>query len=386
MISRGIITAEDANNFILYVKVVGDIFVRLIKMLVVPLVLISIVSAIIGMDNLRETGSLGLQSFIIYMVTTSFAIFLALFVSELVDLGVNANLKDMLTGATEITHQERSVRQMIIEIFPSSVYGAFVSGKMLQIITFAIMLSFAIKMAGSKGKLIADYVDSFNEVINQLVNIVMSMAPYGVFCLITWVVSTQDKTTLSSFLYLILCTYFIAFLHIFFVHGGMVLLIAKKRVLWFLARSLPANLTAYSTSSSAATLPVTMRIAQEKLGVSKSTSSFVLPLGTTINMDGTAIYLGIVAVFTAHGLGVDLSLQQYFLIAFTATLASIGTAGVPSASLIMLTLVLSTVDLPLEIIGIIAAFDRVNDMMRTTVNVSGDLATAMVVDKLQGRS
>jgi Na+/H+-dicarboxylate symporter len=215
-----------------------------------------------------------------------------------------------------------------------------------------------------------------------MTGLIMKFAPIGVFGLIAWVAGTQDSELLVSLLQLIACLYLACILHIIIVYGGLLKFATGLSVFKFFKKIVPAQLMAYSTASSAATLPVTMQVAETKLGVSKVTSSFVLPLGTTVNMDGTALYQGICVIFVANGLGYDLTTADYVTIVLTSTLASIGSAGVPGAGLIMLSLVLSSVGLPsAEVIGLIAGVDRIMDMMRTTVNVTGDSVVALIVDK-----
>lgn len=378
-IVAGIALGENA----IYLKPIGKMFISLIKMIIVPLIFFSLISAVTGMDDMKKAGKIGLKSFALYLITTAFAICLGLALATIfkVGEGVSLNLDDNITR-TNTSASDFS--ETLVGMIPSNPIASMADGNVLQVIIFAIFLGIAINQAGKHGKKVADICHSVTEVIFKLTNIVMNFAPYGVFALIGWMVGTQDSKLIISLGKIVILVYCACLLHIYGTYGIMIKLIARVPYFVFFKKIIPAQLMAYSTSSSSATLPVTLKVAQEDLGISKSTSGFVLPLGTTINMDGTALYQGVCALFVAQAMGVDLSMADYLTIIFTATLASIGSAGVPGAGLIMLSLVLTSVGLPIEGVAIIAGIDRILDMARTTVNVTGDATVALVVDKTEG--
>jgi Na+/H+-dicarboxylate symporter len=379
----GIIAGLLLGEHAIYLKPFGKMFISLIKMIIVPLIFFSLISAMTGMDDMHQAGKIGIKSFALYLVTTAFAICLGLALATFFNIGegIELNLADVVTTQAA---PEQNFMGTLVAMIPQNPIASMADGNVLQVIIFAIFLGLAINQAGEHGKRIGGICNAATEVIFKLTNIIMTFAPYGVFALIGWMVGTQDSTLILSLGKIVLLVYGACLLHIYGTYGLMVKFIAKVPYGVFFRKVIPAQLMAYSTSSSSATLPVTLKIAQESLGVSKSTASFVLPMGTTVNMDGTALYQGVCALFIAQAMGVDLSMGDYATIVFTATLASIGSAGVPGAGLIMLSLVLTSVGLPVEGVAIIAGIDRILDMARTTVNVTGDLTVALIVDKTEG--
>jgi Na+/H+-dicarboxylate symporter len=277
-----------------------------------------------------------------------------------------------------------SLVDTLIGIVPTNPIAALSSGNVLQIIVFAILLGIAINMTGALGKPVKDLFDAGAEVIYNLTHIVILFAPFGVFALMAWVAGNYGLSVLLPLLRVIAAVYIACILHAVLIYGSMIFFVARLSPLSFFKDIFEAQMVAFTTTSSSGTLPVTMTCTQENMGVSRNISSFVLPLGATINMDGTALYQGVCALFVAQAYGVDLSTGQYITIILTATLASIGTAGVPGAGLIMLSLVLTSVGLPLEGVAIIAGIDRILDMARTTVNVTGDAAVSVLIAKGEG--
>lgn len=381
----GIITGYFLGDKANFIKPLGTMFINLIKMIIVPLIFFSLVSAMTGLDDIKKAGSLGIKSFVFYLVTTAFAISLSLLIASLFDVGTGISLDlDTVNTPVKAAPEPFSLSKMLIGLIPTNPIQSMAEGNILQIIVFAILLGIAINMAGKKGDLTANFIDSGAEVTYKLTELIMKTAPLGVFALMAWLVGTQEAKMLQDLIKVVLLIYGICFIHAFVVYGSMIYFIGKVSPLTFFRKIIPAQIMAYSTSSSSATLPLTMKIAQDDLGVSKEVSSFTLPLGTTINMDGTALYQGVCALFVAQAMGVDLAFGDYITIILTATLASIGSAGVPGAGLIMLSLVLESIGLPIAAIGVIAGIDRILDMARTTVNVTGDATVALIVDKMEG--
>lgn len=364
-----------------YIKPVGDIFLNLIRMLMVPLIFFSLVSGIIAMNDPTKMSRVGLKTIAIYMISTSFAVMIGLVLANLLEPGVGAILPDAAGGGGG---GSTSILDMIVNMVPKNPVAAMAEGNVLQIIFFAIMFGLAINMAGEKAVPVWNLINSGSEVLFKLVHLIMEFAPYGVFALIAWVAATQGPAVFIDLAMIVLTLYIACFLQVALVYTGAIAFIARLSPKRFLQGIVDAQSVAFSTSTSAGTLPVTLSNVQDNLGVSKGISSFILPLGATINMDGTAIYMGIAAVFTAQAIGVDLSMAQYATIILTGTLASIGAASVPSAGLIIMPMVLLAVDLPLGAIALFAGVDRIMDMMRTATNITGDAMTAVLVAKSEG--
>ncbi len=364
-----------------WLKPIGTLFLNLIKMLIVPLIFSSLVVGLCSMDDIKKMGRIGAKTFAIYLCTTAVAITIGLFMGIVLQPGAGVDLGTATAMAPKVAP---SFVDTLINIVPRNPAAAFSSANVLQIIFFAIMLGIAINMAGEKGKPVARFFDSFAEVMYRLTDIVISFAPFGVFGLMAWVSGKFGLEVLLPLSKIIGGVYVGALIHGVVVLGGTIMIFTKLSPVRFFRGITSAQAVAFTTTSSSGTLPVTLECVQKNLGVSKSISSFVLPLGATINMDGTALYQGVAALFVAQAFGIDLSTADYVTIILTSTLASIGSAGVPGAGLIMLTLVLSSVGLPLEGIAIIAGIDRILDMARTTVNVTGDAMVSVLIAKGEG--
>jgi len=359
----------------------GQIFIASLKMLVVPLVFVSLICGTSSLTEPSKLGRLGAKSVGLYVLTTAIAVTLAISMGILVSPGEGLNLS---TDNTFEAKEAPSLSEVFVNMFPTNPINSMAEGNMLQIIVFAVLFGIAMAMTGEAGKRVANFFEDINTVIMRLVTIIMNLAPYGVFVLMAKLFSTIGLETIAS-----LAKYFGLVLAVLFIHG----LVTYSVLLKLLTRLNPvilfkkmrdAAIFAFSTSSSSATLPVTMETARNKLGVGNSVSSFTLPLGATINMDGTAIMQGVATVFIAQVYAVDLSVGDYMMVVLTATLASVGTAGVPGVGLIMLAMVLQQVNLPVEGIALIIGVDRLLDMTRTAVNITGDCMVACVVAKSEG--
>ncbi len=361
---------------------IGKIFITLLKMLIVPLVFSSLVVGTASLGDIRKLGRIGAKTIGLYLVTTAVAIVIGLVLGNVLQPGSGMALSVDTSGFKAPVPP--SIIDVLLGIFPDNIAKSLAEANMLQIIVFALFFGVSAVLAGEKGKPVITFMDSVAEAMYKLTGIVMAFAPYGVFALIATTVAKYGLSVLAPFAKVILAVYLGCFLHALLVYSGLIMLVVKKSPLWYFSGVKESMLTAFVTRSSSATLPVTMRVAQENLGVSEGISSFVLPLGATINMDGTALYQGVCALFIAQAYGLPLSMGAQVGIILTATLASIGTAGVPGAGLIMLTLVLTAVGLPIEGVALVAGIDAVLDMARTAINVTGDSCVAAVVAKTEG--
>ncbi|WP_079504518.1 dicarboxylate/amino acid:cation symporter [Mesobacillus jeotgali] len=363
------------------VQPLGDLFLRLIKFIIVPLVLASLVVGVAGTGDIKHLGRMGGIAFSYYLITTAIAVTVGLIFGSLFSPGKGLNITQ---SAEKVEVNEApTIIEQLLNIVPVNPIQALVEGNMLQIIFFAIFLGLAITILGDKAKTFYSFFDELAEVMYKITAIVMKFAPVGIFGLVTPIVGKYGLSVLLPLLKVILAVYIGCILHAALMYGFSVKAFANMSPIKFFKGIAPASLVAFSTSSSSGTLPITIKSTEENLGVSRKVSSFVLPLGATINMDGTAIYLGVATLFVAQYFGVDLSMMQMLTIVLTATLASIGAAGVPGAGLIMSTMVITSVGLPLEGIALIAGIDRILDMIRTSVNVTGDASAAVVVQAME---
>lgn len=374
----GIIAGTSAET----VKPLGDLFLRLIKFIIVPLVLASLVTGVSSTGDVRKLGRMGGKTIAYYLVTTALAVILGLIIASLMSPGAGLELKP--EEAKVEAKENPGIIDTLLAIIPTNPFAALVQGDMLPIIFFAIFLGIGISLAGEKARTVQLFFEQFAEVMYKITGIVMRFAPIGVFGLVAPIVGKYGLSVLLPLSKVILGVAIGCLLHAAIVYSLSVKLFAGMKPLQFFKGIAPAGMIAFSTSSSSGTLPITIQNVESNLGVSKRVSSFVLPLGATINMDGTALYQGVCALFVAQFYGIDLSFAQLLTIVLTATLASIGTAGVPGAGLIMLTMVLTSVGLPLEGMALIAGVDRILDMFRTSVNVIGDASAAVVVASSEG--
>ncbi|MBR5306886.1 MAG: dicarboxylate/amino acid:cation symporter [Oscillospiraceae bacterium] len=361
-----------------YLKPFGTIFVNLLKFIVVPVVLLSMIDGILSMDDMKKVGSVGWKTVAYFLVSTAIACVIGLIFANIFN---GAGLFPTLAleeGAEWTKATSANFMDTLVGMFPSNMWEAFHTANMLQVIVIALFLGGSIMATGEKGKLARDVVSSFNEVINKLMEFIISLSPIGVFTMMAWVVATQGAEILGSLALVLLCAYIGYIVHAVLVYSFSAKVFAGMSPVKFFKGAFAAMMFAFTSTSSAATLPVSKDCA-EKLGADKDISAFVLPLGATVNMDGTAIYQCVATVFLASLAGVELGLAQMVTIVVTATLASIGTAGVSGAGMIMLAMVLTAMGIDVNMIMIIYGVDRLFDMGRTCLNVTGDIACAVCV-------
>ncbi len=381
----GVIVGSILGDAALNIKWIGDLFIKLIRMIVVPLIFVTLVSGVVSMGSPKKLGSIGLKTLTLYLGTTAVAIFIGLTLAATFQPGEGVAIT---TGEATTLSQPIPLGERLMNIIPANPVAALADGDILAVIFFALMFGIGIMMAGDKAKPVAALMDSAAEVVLKITHIIMEVAPFGVFALIASVAGTRGAAALLDVVPLAATIIAGCLLHVLLTHGSLIQVVLRLPATRFFKDIIDAQLVAFSTSSSSATMPVTMAVAEDNLGIKPPVASSVIPLGATINMDGTAIYVGTVAVFTAQSFGIDLSLAQYALIALTTTIASIGTAAVPSASLFLLASVLSVIGVSADqtaiVVGFLLPFDRPLDMIRTTVNVTGDLAVSTAVAKWEG--
>ena len=364
-----------------YIKPLGTIFLNLLKFIVCPIVLFSILAGMISMKDIKKVGSIGAKTIIYYLGTTAVAIVIGLVMGQLCKgLFPALSTTDLVYEAKEAT----PFMNVLVDIFPSNWLKPLVDAHMLQIIVIAILLGFGIILVGDKVDGVRKGIEQLNEVFMKVMELILKLSPIGVFCLLTPVVATNGAMIVGSLAMVLLVAYVSYILHAVIVYSTTVKTLGGMSPLKFFKGMAPAMIFAFSSASSVGTLPLTLECS-EKLGADKDTAAFVLPLGATINMDGTAIYQGVCAIFIAACFGIDLSLGDMATIVITATLASIGTAGVPGAGMVMLAMVLQSVGLPVEGIALVAGVDRIFDMGRTVLNITGDASCAVVVTKMEER-
>jgi len=358
--------------------VVGVIFINLLKMLVVPLVTFSLIGGVCGIGDVKKLGRVGIKTVCLFLFTTALAILLALLVSVTIDPGKNFKL---IPGAqTEFAAPEPpAITQVLIDLVPSNPVAAFAEGDMLQIIFFTILFAICLLMLGERGRTLIDGAEKMNDVMMQMVNVVMTIAPYGVFALMAKNFALQGIDLILPMIGYFGIVVLVLVCHVTGTLMALLKFLGRVSPIQFLKKMRTAQIFAFSTSSSGATIPITLGTVEKRMGVDNSTASFVVPLGATINMDGTAIMQSVTTVFIANIYGIELSLTDYLTVIGMLVLASIGTAGVPGAGLIMLAMVLNQVGLPVEGIALIMGVDRLLDMMRTAVNITGDAVVAVIV-------
>ena len=379
---------ENAQGFLeIYVEPVGDIFIELIRMMIVPLIFTTLVAGVIAMKEPTKLGTIGIITVGLYLVTTFFANTIGLVIGTIMQPGAGAG--EALFGAVPqpVQTESQSFWDFILQIIQNPI-AAMAETNILAVIFFGLLFGIAVLLSGERGEPVARFFASASDVVLKLTTMIMEVAPFGVFALISYATVAYGLEAFQSIAWLIITVYIGLFLHVVIVYGVLIKFVLRLPLIRFFRGILDAQAVAYSTASSSATLPVTITNAQRNLGVKKSIAGSVLPLGATINMDGTALYLGILALFSAQAFGIELSLMNYVLIAGTAAIVSIGAAGIPSASLFLLATVLSTFGMTPEQIALVVGFvwpvDRIMDMARTVVNVTGDAAVATSVAKWEG--
>ncbi|MBU1394307.1 MAG: dicarboxylate/amino acid:cation symporter [Gammaproteobacteria bacterium] len=364
-----------------FLHVIGTIFISSLKMLVVPLVFISLVCGTCSLSEPSKLGRLGGKTLAFYLFTTAIALVVAIVSAVLIHPG-NASLAS--EKMEYIAKEAPSLSSVIINIVPTNPMQALSEGNMLQIIIFAVIFGFAIAHIGERGKRVAALFEDLNEVIMRVVTLIMQLAPYGVFALMAKLALTLGLETFGSVVKYFFVVLGVLLVHAFIVYPALLKLFSGLNPFIFIRKMRDVQLFAFSTASSNATLPITIEASEHRLGVDNKIAAFTLPLGATINMDGTAIMQGVATVFIAQVFGIELSLTDYAAVVVTATLASIGTAGVPGVGLIMLAMVLNQVGLPVEGIALIIGVDRLLDMVRTAVNVTGDCVATVIIAKSEG--
>ncbi len=372
------------NNYITngLFLIVGKMFVTSLKMLVVPLVIFSLITGVLGIGDIRALGKVGGKSFALYMLTTAVAIAVAIAVAAGLGIGEGVH---MTTEASFTAKEAPALSSVLINIIPSNFINAMAKGNMLQIIFFSILIGISMLMVGKKAQPVVELVEIGNEIMMKMVNIVMAVAPYAVFALLARAMANLGLGLLVDLAGYVLVLIGVLMLHLFVTLMLVLKLFSGKSPAMFLKKMRETQVFAFSTSSSNATIPVTLRTVVKRLGVNNSVASFTVPFGATINMDGTAIMQGVATVFIANAYGVHLGITGYLTVILMSVLASIGTAGVPGVGLIMLSMVFTQVGLPVEGIGLILGVDRLLDMTRTAVNVSGDAAVSVIVAKSEGK-
>ena len=359
------------------IEILGTGFINSIKMLVVPLVFISLVCGSSSMGDVKKLGRIGIKTMCFYLITTALAISIALGIGKIINPGFGLDMSDLITQETTIG-TSKSLTEIILGIIPTNPIQSLANGEMLQIIFFALLLGISMSMIGKKADPVRKFFESANEICMKMVSVIMTFAPYGVFALITKTFSTVGFEAFASLLKYMLAVLLALFIQAVLVYSGMIKSLTGLKLKPFFKNFANVAAVTFSTASSNAALPLTIET-MEDLGVDNSVASFTLPLGATINMDGTAIMQGVACIFISQIYGIELGFSSLITIILTATLASIGTAGVPGVGMITLSMVLSSVGLPIEGIGLIMGVDRLLDMTRTTVNVMGDCACTLIV-------
>ncbi len=378
----GLIFGLVANQEYTALTILGKIFIDLLKMVVGIMVFSSIVTGICHINDPKKLGRIGLRSMSFFFITTLIAISIGVGTGYLFKPGVTLHLFSSTSVA------DASVRSGLLDfalsIIPVNPFAALVSGNILQVIVFAILFALAVTLSGEKGKPIVVVIEALSEVLNTLTQMIMKLAPYGVFALIASAVGSMGAKVIFPLLKFLFCCYIACGLQLFGVFPFILKFIIKTPVLPFFKGMKDALILAFTTSSSAATLPLTMKSAKDKLGISQDITGFVLSLGVTVNMNGAAIGQALSAVFIAQAYGIELTWIKIFVLAFTSVIAAIGAAGIPGQGIVMLSIVLGAVGLPLEGIALVAGVDRIRDMISTVVNITGDVVAAMYVAKKEG--
>ena len=372
-----------SNIFEVYAfKLGSDIFINLLKMLIVPLVFFSLVSGISSLGNLKSIGNISLKTITLYLITTAIAVSLSLFIGAIFQPGSGVNTANLISP--DKLPQGQGIYQTILDIFPANIIEAMANNQMLAIVFFSIIFGLALNKTNHLTNNLSESFEKLNTVFMQLVVMIIAFAPIGVFCLIGKFVIADGLNVFGEALKYVILLIATLFLHMFITYSVLIKFFTRLSLKTFFLKMKDVAVFAFSTSSSAATIPVTLKTVENELGVNKNVAAFVVPVGATINMDGTAIMQGMATIFIAQMSGIDLSLIQYIQVVLLAVATSIGTAAVPSAGTITLVIILQQFGLPLEAIGIILAVDRILDMTRTAINVTGDAAVACVVAESEG--
>lgn len=374
----GILAGHFLPEYAVYFRPLGIIFINLIKMVVVPLIFFSILNGIASLNDTSTFGRLGIKALLIYTFTSIFAVIIGLVFANIFEPGVGANI-ELHNEIADATKQQ-SVYDILMDIVPSNPIKAMAESNILQVVMFSFFTGTALIMIGDKGKKIKDLISSTTSLVFKMMELVIQLTPYGVFGLVSWVVAQYGfgfVSSLGKFILVLIAALIVQYI----LFGLMLLFLARLNPIPFYKKMFETQSLAFATASSKATLTTAMRDLQEKIGVSKQSASFILPMGASMNMDATAIYLGMFSVFLAQIMGISLSMFDYATIVLTSTIGSIGAAGFPGGGMVMMGMVLSSVGLPLEGISLIMGVDRFLDMLRTTINITGDCTVTVIVDK-----
>ena len=375
-------------------KILGTIFMNLIKMVIIPLIIFALLSGITSINGEGNFTRVAVKGFSAYILTAMFAVIIGIVAGKLMEPGKGINLTQMVAESqsknsadfqkvSAVTQNKKTASEFILDLIPTNPFKSIVEEKYLQIIVFVIFIGLIINMIGDKGKPIKELIYSFAQVFFRSIEIIIKLAPLGVFGYMSYSIADQGLEVLQS-LGKLAITVLLACLVQYIIFGILIAVFGKMSPIPFYKKILFTQGLAFSTSSSKATLPTAMNQLQEKMGVSKTNSNFLMPLGVCINMDGTAIYLGICSLFFAQAYGIELYFQHYLMLILTCTLGSIGAAGIPSGSIIFMSMVLGSIGIPSEGIAVILGIDRILDMVRTTINITGDSAITLIVDKTEG--
>lgn len=376
----GVITGQILQENAVYLRPIGTIFLNLVNMIIVLLVLASMTIGVTSIHDPKKLGRLGIKTLLLYLSTTIIAMFLGIFFGKLFGLGTDLGLS---AGKPIQLKDTPSLGQMLMDIIPSNPVASMASGNMLQVIVFAVFLGIAINFSGKRGRPLRDFLESLADVMYRLTSIIMEFSPVGVFAIMAYVSGSMGLAVFWPLIELLLVFYFVCVLHILIVFCGLIRL-AKLSIPPFFKGMGDAMMMAFSTCSSSATLPVSMHCAQQNLGISKNITSFVLPLGSTVNMNGLAIFMAMAPLFIANAYGIELSFTDLLTIVAMGTLSAVGAAGIPGAGFIMMTVVFSSVGLPLEGLGVIIGIDRLREMVSTVLNILGDTVVALYLAKSEG--
>ncbi len=380
----GIVLKEKAEAL----KIFGTIFISLVKMVIVPLIFFALLSGITSMHGQGNLTRVGIKGFASYLFTAIFAVLIGLTAGNIFQPGAGVDLNSLLESGGAATKTIKavappSVSEFLINLIPKNPIKSMAYNEFIQVIIFSIFTGVTINLVGAKAEPVREFVSSASLVTFKMIELIIRLAPLGAFGYIAWVVGTQGLDILKA-LAMLVVTLIVACIFQYLVFGLFIAIVGRLSPVPFFKKILFTQSIAFATSSSKATLSTALTQLQDRMGVSKANSNFLLPLGVCINMDGTAIYLGIAALFFSQAYGIDLTMQNYFVLILTCTLGSIGAAGIPSGSIIFMSMVLASVGLPIEGIGIILGVDRVLDMLRTTINITGDSAITMIVDRTEG--
>lgn len=376
------------QDYVSVLTPISEMFIRALRMIVMPLIFASLVMGVVNLGNIQHLGKIGGRTFFYYLTTTIMAVLIGLFVVNLIEPGVGAALNfNVATVPHDIQEQSKiGLASILVEIVPDNIFKAIAEGQMMPLIFFSILVGCALNLIGKKGEGFTKFVDGLNEVMLKITHWIMKLAPIGVFALMATLVGTTGFSAFKPLALFVLVVFLGLVLHTLLTLCSALVFFARLSPVTFIRQMFPALATAFTTDSSLATLPVTMECLEKRVGVSNKVTSFVVPLGSSINMDGTALYESVAAVFIAQVYGIDLTMMDQVVIFVSATLTSIGAAGIPSAGLVTLLIVLRAVGLPTEGIGLVFAIDRIVDMCRTTVNVFGDAVGAAVIARTEGEN